>query len=312
MKSFWSRNWSSFSHHIQWREAKRVWPSLRSSYFQKSLFTTQTCRRQNHNTMTMMTNKVTRRVLFLRRALFVGLLIAFSYYSLFHNRQGRMYKRSDVDNEQVVRGTTKQPNASSPSTSTSSTITAVASNDRESSSTSDTTIIITSSLIPSHPSTIIIDTTIQSIYDHVRGLDRTTTPMIIAIDGIRPKERSDENAQRYDEMVQSLQRNYSNATILPHVNSMGLKRTVREALDLVTTTYVYLLQHDLRFYQDINHLAIVKTMGEYPDELDIVRFNLRMNQKAMTDNTTCFGRPSKNLNAVNGINFTKAGSWSDK
>lgn len=175
---------------------------------------------------------------------------------------------------------------------------------------SDTTIIVTSSLIPSHPSLVVIKNTIESVYTYVRGLDCDTTKLIIVVDGT--KKQNDDDDKRYSQMVDNLRGNFSNATILPRGEWIGLSRLVQRALQEVDTKYIYLLQHDLMFSQDIDHNAIVKTMEEFPDELRIVRFNLRMNERMGSDNlTSCFDRPSA-VNNVNGIHFTRGGAWSDK
>lgn len=177
---------------------------------------------------------------------------------------------------------------------------------------SDTTVIVTSSLIPSHPSLVIIKNMIQSVYTYIRGLDRETTKLIIIVDGIKNNEPSEHDDERYGQMVENLHGNFSYATILPRGQWIGLNRLVQRALKEVDTKYIYLLQHDLLFSQDIDHKAIVKTMEEYPDELQIVRFNQRKNERLYSDNlTTCFDQPSV-LKNVNGIHFTRAGSWSDK
>jgi hypothetical protein len=107
---------------------------------------------------------------------------------------------------------------------------------RASGAAADYTIIITASLIPSHPCIYFINQTIHSVYEHIiKGLDVKSTPMIIAIDGIHRRDKSDENKKRCDEMVQNLQGNFSNATILTRDASVGLKPTLQHALATVKT-----------------------------------------------------------------------------
>jgi hypothetical protein len=174
----------------------------------------------------------------------------------------------------------------------------------------DTTVVITSSLIPSHPSLRMINDTIISVRTHLLGL-HPKTPFIFAIDGLK-SSATDNDRQRYDAMVDYLHSNYSSALILTKNASEGLTKNIKRAVDYVETKYVYLVQHDLIFALDINHTAMVKTFEEYPHLMNVVRFNLRKNMFRFSDRRyPCFGERSP-MNNVNGISFTKTGHWSDK
>eukprot|EP00545_Synedropsis_sp_CCMP1620_P011720 CAMPEP_0119009040 /NCGR_PEP_ID=MMETSP1176-20130426/4102_1 /TAXON_ID=265551 /ORGANISM="Synedropsis recta cf, Strain CCMP1620" /LENGTH=368 /DNA_ID=CAMNT_0006961479 /DNA_START=77 /DNA_END=1183 /DNA_ORIENTATION=- len=173
----------------------------------------------------------------------------------------------------------------------------------------DASIVITSSLIPSHPSVRMINDTIQSVYQRIQGL-RPDSPLIIAVDGVKPNA-SDEDRQRHAEMLDNLRTNFTNAVVLTVKERQGLTRCFKMALERVNTKFLYLLQHDLMFIQGINQNAMIKTMEEYPDKLRVVRFNIYRNVRMHGDQKhACFGQPSF-LNDVNGIQFTKTGHWSD-
>jgi hypothetical protein len=174
----------------------------------------------------------------------------------------------------------------------------------------DTSIVITSSLIPSHPSIQMINHTIQSIHHRLIGLD-PNSPLIFVVDGPRLKA-SEKDRQKLELYVENLRNHYPHATVLAALVKRGLTRNVIYALQYVQTKYLYLIQHDLMFIFDIDHNAIVKTMEDYPDLLRIVRFNQYRNVRRHGDQRhKCFGEQSI-LNNINGIHFTKTGHWSDK
>lgn len=176
----------------------------------------------------------------------------------------------------------------------------------------DTTIVITSSLIPSHPSIGIISDAIKSVHERLKGL-HPDTPFIIAIDGLKPSA-TDDDRQRYAEMVDNLHTNYTSALVLTKNVSEGLTKNIKRSIDYVQTKYLYLVQHDLMFALDINHTAMVKTFDEHHPSglMNVVRFNLRKNMFRFSDRRyPCFGMNSP-MNRVNGIYFTKTGHWSDK
>lgn len=178
-------------------------------------------------------------------------------------------------------------------------------------SVSDSTAVIISSLIPSHPNIGMISDTISSVFRQIRGLP-PETPLLIAVDGVW-KGATDDDRRRYHEMLANLKSNFPNATILSNnASRQGLTRNVYRAVNAVETEFLYLIQHDLMFIKPINHTALVKTFREYPGLLRVVRFNLFKNGFRNQDKKTpCYGEKSV-LNHINGIHFTKTGHWSDK
>lgn len=189
----------------------------------------------------------------------------------------------------------------------------------------DTTVIIVTNLIPTSPSVSMITDTIQSVHRHIKGLS-SLTPIVIALDGVkRPIHRRDlgiyrEKLQRHEEYwknLEHLKKKNNNASynlvVLGNNESQGLTLNVWKAINYSTTEFIYLLQHDLMFIQDIQHDALAQTMRDYPDLLRVVRFNLRPNSNIRADGGNCFGDNSTPLSPepVHGIYFTKSGGWSD-
>jgi hypothetical protein len=175
----------------------------------------------------------------------------------------------------------------------------------------DTSIVITSSLIPTHPSVRMINDTIHSVYRHLIGL-HSQSPLFIMVDGIKPGA-SNEDRIRFAQMISNLEGNFTHSTVIYPTERKGLTRMFKQAVeDTVQTPFMYILQHDLMFISDIKHTAMVKTMKEYPDLLRVVRFNKYRNVRKRGDQGhVCFGEESI-LNNVNGLQFTKTGMWSDK
>jgi hypothetical protein len=128
--------------------------------------------------------------------------------------------------------------------------------------TDNTTVIITSNFIPISPSLAMMKRTIQSLH-HLRGLC-PTSPLIITVDGVDPRLRSKHNNtdERHAQYIQALKDTYNqdHHTIVASNRSVYLTQCVRNAINQVKTEFVYVIQHDMPFVQDINHAAILKTM----------------------------------------------------
>ena len=172
----------------------------------------------------------------------------------------------------------------------------------------DTTILITSSFVPSHPSTLLIESVINSL-DYLHGLP-SSTPIIISIDGAfdDPQNQRDHHEDKIARLTQyvntlrfmqrmaasstpedatatrqsnlafksqSIFHKYSNITIIYHHDRrLHLLGNVRYAMKhLVQTEFVYVLQHDIPFIHPINHTALVTTMEQYPKMVRLIRFS---------------------------------------
>ena len=144
----------------------------------------------------------------------------------------------------------------------------------------DSTVIITSSLIPTHPNMTMLSSTYQSL-KMLHGL-QNGTPIFVTVDGLDPaKNENEENKKRLQEYVQNLRhafRNNNRLKILTSFTFGHLTNSLKMAVDLVDTQYVYVVQHDFPFVKPVNHTAIVESMRENP-QLHIVRFNKRVNEK---------------------------------
>jgi hypothetical protein len=158
----------------------------------------------------------------------------------------------------------------------------------------------------------MINNVIQSL-SHLRGLCPTSS-LIITVDGMSKKLRSQHNNsdERLSQYVQALKTTYNQGhhTILASERSIDLTNNVQNAIKLVQTEFVYVIQHDMPFVQDINHTALLKTMHEYPDVPRLVRFNIRSNIRDRIEKGTCYNEATP-VNAINGINLIKTWIWGD-
>lgn len=177
----------------------------------------------------------------------------------------------------------------------------------------DTSIIVISSLIPSHPSIAIINETIHSLH-FLKGL-APTAPLFLAVDGA-PQETPQQDKERLAQYIVNLKDAFHepHQRVLVSDEHLHIAGNIKQALDHVQTRFIYVIQHDFAFARIVNHTAIIKSMKEYPDMLRLVRFNMKMNRIYPRDrsgggNCTSSTYP---VNSINGIHFYKTEAWSDK
>jgi hypothetical protein len=147
---------------------------------------------------------------------------------------------------------------------------------------SETTIIINTSLIKTHPSLLMFNASFDSLR-YLHGLPRKA-PIVITIDGLMSEghthyhyEPNDtyENRQRLQDYVRNLRLKFKgdkHVTILHSYTSGLLTVNLRMAMDFVNTKYVLVVQHDLRFIHDVDYKAMVQSMEDNPEILNIIRF----------------------------------------
>ena len=150
----------------------------------------------------------------------------------------------------------------------------------------DTAIIITSSWVQTHPTLYFIDTVIDSL-KNLQGLS-SRAPIYIAVDGLRTTKdmshiEQSKRLEQLDKYVEMLHLKYDNQTNIHIVVSMAHKHisgNVQKLLRLIEShhpniKYLYYLQHDFSFKVAINHTALILTMEEHEDDVNIIRFLFR-------------------------------------
>lgn len=179
----------------------------------------------------------------------------------------------------------------------------------------DTSVIILTSLIPSHPSTQMIEDTIASL-QYLKGLS-PNAPIYIGVDGIPEKKalKFPNKVTRLTQYVANLKEVYKNRPnihIAASPTHLHIAGNINQTVALVDTKYVYVLQHDFPFIRDIDHTNLAKSMSEYPDIIRCVKFNW----KAVNEDTICKAyakdgsTPADHMNGLDFYLTTKC--WSDK
>jgi hypothetical protein len=161
-------------------------------------------------------------------------------------------------------------------------------------------IIITASLITSHPSIEFIKCVIESLkYIH---MDKDT-PIIIAHDY--------STDSRFKEYITNLNKyilDYKNINIVIRNSHGHLTGNVRNAFNFINTKYVLIIQHDLPFIRDFEIGKVIEDMEKKP-ELKHIRFNKRTNKKVASDALNdLFGKQIVSKNYT----YTRTPSWSDQ
>jgi hypothetical protein len=148
-----------------------------------------------------------------------------------------------------------------------------------------TTVIITSNLIPTMPSTDMLVDVLDSL-SYIKGLE-PNTPIIITVDGIMPEFDTEENRKRLMEWsyrVRHMFRCHPNVQILTSAANQGHRKSIEVAIRQVTTEFILMTEHDFPFIKEINLPLVIKAIRAVP-ELRIVRFNQRENREK--DATEC-------------------------
>mmetsp|Transcript_21907 Transcript_21907/g.45618 ORF Transcript_21907/g.45618 Transcript_21907/m.45618 type:complete len:322 (+) Transcript_21907:326-1291(+) len=154
----------------------------------------------------------------------------------------------------------------------------------------NTAIIITSSWVPSHPSTRMIDKVIDS-RKFLVGLP-SSTPIFITVDGI-----PEENFDNFTDTQQKLKDldGYTTALFHRHLKNpnvhilvssehLHIGGSVFKAMTLIqihypSVEYLYYLQHDFNFVKEVDHLALVDVMEKHPSEVNYIRFKYQYVQE---------------------------------
>jgi len=150
--------------------------------------------------------------------------------------------------------------------------------------TEEIAIIVTSSWMPSAPSTYIIDTVLNST-DRLVGLP-PTTPIFVTIDFFSYKE-FEKNPPDLLDRTKALEEYQANlfstylsnprVYIIPAAKNLHIGGSIMKALNLIdrhfpAVRYVYYLQHDFPFLMNVDHSALVNVMDKYPDKINHIRF----------------------------------------
>lgn len=172
------------------------------------------------------------------------------------------------------------------------------------------TILITSSPIPSHPSTHFMLTVLQSLYKFLTPSPKNC-PLLLVHDMCKEEDR----CRGYWEYLAQL-KTFLNRTGLMNVMVIfrqgeglsGLTGNLRNGFRFVNTETVLVLQHDLPFSRPVPTLSITDDMHRHT-ALQHIRFNKRDNIQAGYERSSRFGAQ---LESFNGNKYTYSGRYSDQ
>ncbi|GFH59538.1 hypothetical protein CTEN210_16014 [Chaetoceros tenuissimus] len=183
----------------------------------------------------------------------------------------------------------------------------------------ETAVIISTHLVPSHPSLDLLQQVIQGYRENLIGLPKDA-PLIITVDGIKTEGQNaridmvetTESKKIYHEYLQNLHKEFGlveNVRIVVTGMNIGLSKMLKQVIDAYInvniTKYMYLLQHDLKFTRPVNHTAIIELAKAFPDHVNIVNFK---RNKRFCKNIT----NGDIIEKGSGIQFRKTTRWSDQ
>lgn len=116
------------------------------------------------------------------------------------------------------------------------------------------------------PSAGIVSETIDSATERIEGLSESDIDLFY----FRPRVPSPESGE-YHTNLAALCEGDSGVTLHSGTND-GLRRNVMKILDRVETPYLFFIEHDWEFLEDVDLPAILETMDDHPRVND-VRFN---------------------------------------
>ncbi|CAJ1938852.1 unnamed protein product [Cylindrotheca closterium] len=129
----------------------------------------------------------------------------------------------------------------------------------------------------------MVNETVNSIREMIGGL-AYNTPILISVDG--KKEYNNEDIERLQKYVENLRIRFLRdpyVTILNNYQFGHISNSIRVALQVVETEFIYVVQHDFKFIKPINHTSLVGVMREHPNQIKIVRFGKRKHREDVLD-----------------------------
>ncbi|KAL3932199.1 MAG: hypothetical protein SGBAC_010966 [Bacillariaceae sp.] len=153
----------------------------------------------------------------------------------------------------------------------------------------DTSIMITSNLIPTHPNIGMLKDTIFSLHQFLEGIP-LDTPIYVVVDGLPDKKLTQDNQLREKQYIEAVRsgdfRPFINVIVAPMGVHRNLAGSVKYTLEnYIQTEFLYIIQHDLPFSNSVDHRRVLKTMREHPDVLfnyyTFLLSNMKHHRRAM-------------------------------
>ena len=166
----------------------------------------------------------------------------------------------------------------------------------------DLTIIITASIIPSHPDIKMIKETMNSL----DLINHKNSKIILAHD-----YSNEEKYKKYLKNLKNYVKDMDNVQIVVRDHWGHLTGNIRNAMKYVKTKYVLLVQHDFPFTQNIYIHKVIQDM-EKNSKLKNVRFNQFNNNQIIGWEKDFNKHNLYNKHKINSnYNYLSTGNWSD-
>lgn len=138
----------------------------------------------------------------------------------------------------------------------------------------DVTIITTTHIIPSAPSTDIIQQMLESLHRYVEG--SRYVKHLIFVD-MKLTKKQNKVSKKYIKNLEALGKIYPNIYIIPIPNS-GLKANYINGIKLCKTPYLYFIEHDWIFLENIPTSRFVEIMNQHND-VNYIKMSKRNNME---------------------------------
>lgn len=148
---------------------------------------------------------------------------------------------------------------------------------------SDLTVLVVASPVKSHPSTAILDETLESLKAHLNlEIGQPGTPFVIAHDGLSPfaSWQVRKNFKHY--LLSAREAHPQNTVVIRLSRRRGLTRNIENGLAHVATPFVLIVQHDLPFCAPVDFDAAMALIRSNED-IKHLRFNRFDNNEAGWD-----------------------------
>ena len=148
----------------------------------------------------------------------------------------------------------------------------------------DLTVIISANLIDSHPEITYIKEVIESL--SLANINKDT-PIILSHDSLKDDNTLPEKETRYQQYFYNLhsycsQLDYKNIKIIKTNNWGHLTRSLKNAVDIVETEYMLIMQHDIHLRRQIPLYDLIELMKKH-SFIKHLRFNVRKNLPTFHD-----------------------------
>ena len=168
------------------------------------------------------------------------------------------------------------------------------------------TIITSTSLVPSNPSTKMLEVTQKSL-DLIPGFSKCHR--IIVFDGVFHRQKHREEAYNaYKQNVIALTKThpaFANTTLVFCKEHKHLARALEEGMKHVKTPFIFVHQHDFKINKPVDSFGIIRSMEENPN-LKHIRLNRKWNKATNFD--FCV---DEKIDGVSYVPLCRTFGWSD-